>query len=43
LVEARGGPLAIVIAGANVHDTKLLAQTLNALVVEHPLPTPYAP
>ena len=31
------------IAGANVHDTKLLAQTLNALVVEHPLPTPYAP
>jgi putative transposase len=39
LVEARGGPLAIVIAGANVHDTKLLAQTLNALVVERPLPT----
>lgn len=43
LVEAAGGPLAIVVAGANVHDTKLLAQTLDALVVERPLPTPEAP
>jgi putative transposase len=39
LVEAAGGPLAVVIAGANVHDTKLLAATLDALVVERPQPT----
>jgi hypothetical protein len=40
LVEADGGPLAIVIAGANVHDTKLLAATLEAIVVERPALTP---
>ena len=39
LVEAAGGPLAIVVAGANVHDTKLLAATLEAIVVERPQPT----
>jgi putative transposase len=39
LVEAAGGPLAVVIAGANVHDTKLLAATLDAIVVERPHPT----
>jgi putative transposase len=39
LVEAGGGPLAVVIAGANVHDTKLLAATLEAIVVERPAPT----
>jgi putative transposase len=39
LVEADGGPLAIVIAGANVHDTKLLAATLDAIVVTRPPPT----
>lgn len=43
LVEAAGGPLAVVIAGANVHDTKLLAATLDAVVVERPLPTQEAP
>jgi putative transposase len=42
-VEADGGPLAVVIAGANVHDTKLLAQTLDAIVVERPEPTPAQP
>lgn len=36
LVEANGGPLAVVIAGANRHDTKLLAATLAAVVVERP-------
>ena len=36
LVEANGGPLAVVIAGANVHDTKLLEKTLAAVVVERP-------
>jgi putative transposase len=39
LVEAAGGPLAVVIAGANVHDTKLLAATLEAVVVARPHPT----
>ena len=43
LVEATGGPLAIVIAGANVHDTKLLAATLDAVIVPRPPPTPEHP
>ena len=38
MVEATGGPLGATIAGANVHDTKLLAATLEAIVVERPLP-----
>ena len=43
LVEGAGGPLAVCIAGANVHDTKLLQTTLEAIVVERPVPTPEAP
>jgi putative transposase len=43
LVEASGGPLAVVVAGANVHDTKLLAATLDAVVVERPQPRTDAP
>ncbi len=43
LVEAAGGPLAVVVAGANVHDTKLLAATLDAVIVARPAPTPEAP
>jgi len=39
LVEADGGPLAAIVAGANVHDTKLLRATLEAVVVERPQPT----
>jgi putative transposase len=39
VVEARGGPLGAAIAGANVHDTKLLAATLGAIVGERPQPT----
>lgn len=31
------------IAGANVHDTKLLAETLDAIVVERPAPSAEAP
>ena len=38
LVEGGGGPLAICIAGANVHDTKRLASPLDAIVVERPQP-----
>ena len=43
LVEATGGPLGASIAGANVHDTKLLAGTLEAIVVERPQPTAAEP
>jgi putative transposase len=38
LVEQAGGPLAIAIDGANVHDTKLLARTIDAIVSERPDP-----
>jgi putative transposase len=43
LVEGQGGPLGLVIAGANVHDAKLLRATLEAVVVERPEPTPAQP
>ena len=43
LVEADGGPLAVVVEGANVHDTKLLARTLEAVIVERPEPSPRSP
>lgn len=33
---ADGSSLAVVIARANVHDTKLLKKTLEAVVVEYP-------
>jgi putative transposase len=36
LVEADGGPLSVVIAGANVADFKLLEDTIEAIVVERP-------
>jgi hypothetical protein len=39
LVEADGGPLGLQIAGANVHDTKLLATTVAFTVVPHAIPT----
>jgi len=38
-VEQDGGPLGVVIDGANVHDTKLLEATIAAIVVERPKPT----
>ena len=31
------------VAGANVHDTKLLALTLESIVVERPIPTEAEP
>jgi putative transposase len=43
LVEADGGPLAVVVAPANVHDTKLLEATLEAIVMEQPEPTEDSP
>lgn len=41
--EAGGRPLGITIAGANVHDTKLLGETLDAIVVSRPEPSTEAP
>lgn len=43
MVEAQGGPLGIAISGANTPDCKLLAVTLDAIVVERPLPTEERP
>jgi len=43
IVEAGGGPLGVVVAGANVHDSKLLKQTIEAIVVDRPQPTDDAP
>jgi putative transposase len=39
LVEADGGPLAVVIAGANVPDAQLLHATVEAIIVARPEPT----
>ena len=35
-MEGQGGPLSIVVAGANAHDATLLDETLEAIVVERP-------
>ena len=43
LTEGQGIPLAVVVAGTNRHDMKLLAETLDAVVVERPEPTAAAP
>lgn len=43
IVEADGGPLGVVVAGANIHDSKLLRQTIEAIVVERPEPTDEMP
>ena len=43
IVEADGGPLGVVVAGANVHDAKLLQATIEATVVERPEPTEQDP
>ena len=39
LVDAAGGPLSAAVAGANVHDTKLLEPTLKSIVVARPAGT----
>lgn len=38
IVDGEGGPLGVVVAPANVHDTKLLRATIDAMVVERPDP-----
>ncbi len=39
MTDGAGGPLAVVVAPANVHDTRLLKATLEAIIVEPPKPT----
>lgn len=43
LVEAAGGPLAVVVEAANRHDTKLLDATIEAIVVDRPEPSEAEP
>ena len=43
LVDGRGAPLSLIVAGANRHDVKLLAQTLDAIIVPRPKPTKRRP
>ena len=38
IVDQHGGPLGVAIDGANIHDTKLLARTIDAIVIERPDP-----
>ena len=38
LTEADGGPVAVVVKGANVHDSLLLQEALEAVIVEPPNP-----
>jgi putative transposase len=39
LTDGDGGPLGVVIAGANVVEQKLLEATIEAIVVERPDPS----
>jgi hypothetical protein len=43
LANARGVPLLIAVSGANTHDVKLLAKTLEAVVCERPKPRKWKP
>jgi putative transposase len=43
VVDGDGGPLGVVIAGANVLERRLLKATIEAIVVERPEPTPERP
>lgn len=43
LTDRLGGPLSIVVAGANVHDAKLLDKTIEAIIIERPKVTKSKP
>src|SRR6266487_3266088 len=43
LTDRHGGPLSVVLAGANVIDAKLLDKTIEAIVVDRPKPTKKKP
>ncbi len=40
LTDGRGVPLGVAIGGANVHDQKLVAETLQSIPVRRPQPRP---
>jgi len=40
LTDAAGVPIGVAVAGANVHDQKLVEQTLQSIPVRRPRPTP---
>lgn len=40
MTDANGIPLAVAVAGANVHDMVLVPETLNNLDIFRPIPTP---
>lgn len=42
-MEADGGPLGLVVAPAHRHDAKLLARTIDAVVVDRPKPSAARP
>ena len=43
LVDGRGLPLAVALAGANINDHKLMRQTLETIAAARPQPSPEAP
>ena len=43
MIDGHGVPLAAAVAGANVHDQKLVQQTLDTIPVPRPEPTPEDP
>ena len=42
-MDARGIPLSLVVSGANTHDMKLLAATLDGIVCQRPVPRKWKP
>jgi len=43
LIDGRGVPISVAVSGANVHDQKLLADTLDGIPVRRPKPKPRRP
>lgn len=43
MTDRLGGPLSIVVAGANVHDAKLLDKTIEAIIIDRPKVTKSKP
>jgi transposase len=43
LIDGRGVPLGAALEGANVHDQKLVEETLDNIPVQRPQPTPRKP
>lgn len=39
LIDGTGVPLSLIVSGANRHDVKLLAQTLDGIVIRRPKPS----